>query len=83
MNAVYREQVRPGGVVPDATTKEENERREMTDKVLQNYFREANRTVDIKIFKAQIKHKKQPKPTTIYFVNRLEVGQLQTPERLD
>ena len=47
----------PGGVVPDATTKKEQDNRTVTDKTLQTYFREANRTVDVKIFKASIKHK--------------------------
>jgi len=55
---------------------EDKEKLQIADNLLQNYFKEANRTVDIKIFKAQIKYKDLDQLVTIYFVNRLEIGQL-------
>ena len=65
-------------------------KKQLTDAVLQTYFREANRTVDIKLYKATFRHVKdtgdQGKKFTnnvMYFCNRIEIGQLQTAKRLE
>ena len=83
MNPVFRSQVKPGGIVPEAMSAEDFEMRQMAEEVLQAYFNEAKRTVDVKIFKVQIKHANRQEPVTKYFVNRIEIGHtLQTPQRI-
>ena len=64
-------------------------KKQLTDAVLQTYFREANRTVDIKLYKATFRHvkdtggqEKQYENRVMYFCNRIEIGQLQTAKRL-
>ena len=59
MNDVYRAQVKAGGNVPEAMKEEDFVKRDVTDEALQLYLREARRSVDIKIFKVQIKHTKE------------------------
>ena len=52
MNPVYKAQVKVGGNIQEARTAEELEMQAITEQVLQNYFKEASRTVEVKIFKA-------------------------------
>ena len=74
------------GLVVNNKVQEQNtlvykDQKQTTDAVLQTYFREANRTVDFKLYKARIRHEK--KDVVIYFINRIEIGSLQTGKRLE
>ena len=46
-------------------------------------MREARRSVDIKIFKAEIKHANQEEPITMYFTNRIEIGKAMQNNRMN
>ena len=45
-------------------------------------MRDARRTVDVKIFKAEIKHANE-EPVTIYFTNRIEIGKTMQNNRMN
>ena len=56
-NSVFAELVENGQVKPREDKETGEARLEACDSLLQTYFREARRAVDIKIFQAHIKHK--------------------------
>ena len=76
-NEHYASLVRPGGIITAGKNQEDKEKLQLFQNILQKYFREAKRTVDVKIFKCEIIRDGVDKNEVMYFTNRIEIGCLQ------
>lgn len=77
MNSAYSKLVRFNGYIQDEKSTEFEHLKQLYDKVIQGYLREARRSFEIKVFKALVWRKGAPEPDVIYFTNRIEIGSMQ------